>query len=65
MACVTKGHDTVGWISAAGRATFRLAAGVAYKCTLVTGYQSTGVSSVYLGPEYLRLTGRVVGEGVL
>ena len=58
-------NTTVGWCPFPCHAAFRLNAGIAYKAYMAFGYSSGGVQALYYGPEYLRLMGRVVGEGVI
>jgi hypothetical protein len=64
---VTECYDstTVGWNGWAGYAVFRLGAGTLYTAFLRHGYSSGGVQQIYYHPEYMRLIGRVVGEGAI
>ena len=56
---------TVGWIPWSGCAVFRLNAGVLYTAYVVHIYSAGGTQQFYLGPEYARIIGRVVGEGAI
>ena len=54
---------TVGWKSVNAQCMFRLTGGVAYTCTLVHVFQSGATVQYHTGLNYIRLIGRLVGEG--
>lgn len=58
-------NTTVEWRSWAGSYMFKLNPGVAYTAYLAFEYSYGYTQQYHTGPSWLRITGRVVGEGVL
>jgi hypothetical protein len=58
-------NTSVEWRTVGASAMFRLNAGVAYTAYLATSYTSAGSVRYHTGPIWLRMVGRIVGEGVL
>ena len=64
VVCDVYDSGTVGWLSYAGCASFRLAANTTYTAYLAAGFSSGGVQQTYGGSAYSRLIGVIHGEGV-
>jgi hypothetical protein len=58
-------QTTIEWTTRAASAVFRLSAGVTYTVGLMTGYTSAGSVRYHTGPAWLRIIGRIVGEGTV
>lgn len=58
-------NGTIEWDTVAGTCAFKLAAGIAYTAYLTSEYTSAGTVQIHTGPQWLRIVGRVVGEGVV
>jgi|tagenome__1003787_1003787.scaffolds.fasta_scaffold20741469_3 hypothetical protein len=67
VSCPTQvyANSTVEWHSWAASYMFRLNAGVAYTATLTFEYSWGYTQRYHTGPNWIRITGRAVGEGVL
>jgi len=59
------GNSVVEWRSWSGSYMFKLSAGVAYTAYLTFEYSYGWYQRYHTGPNWLRITGRVVGEGVV
>jgi len=53
----------VEWRTVSGTAMFKLNGGVGYTAYLGHSYLSAGTIDVYTGPAWIRIVGRIVGEG--
>jgi len=58
-------NSTIEWRTVAATVAFRLAAGVTYTAYLTSEYTSAGTVQIHTGPQWCRIVGRVVSEGVL
>lgn len=58
-------NSTVEWRSVGTSVAFQLNAGILYTASLVTSYCSAGTVQVHTGPQWARILGRIVGEGVV
>ena len=58
-------NSTVEWRTVGCSYTFKLNAGITYTAYMTTSYCSAGTVQVHTGPMWLRLVGRIVGEGML
>ena len=58
-------NSTVEWRTVAGSCSFSLLAGTAYTAYLTTSYLSAGNLQYHTGPQWVRIVGRIVGEGVV
>lgn len=57
-------NSTVEWRTSASTALFRLNAGTTYTAYLAHEYITKGTVQVHVGPQWCRIMGMVVGEGV-
>lgn len=71
---VTRGHQTcmqtypnstVEWHTYASSAMFRLNAGIAYTASLSWVYSYSNTQQYHTGPNWLRIIGRIIGEGAI
>ena len=58
-------QTTVEWRTVAATATFRLNAGIAYTAYMNHTYIEKGSARYHTGPMWVRIIGRIVGEGVM
>ena len=66
QACMqTYPYTTVEWRTWAASYMFKLNPGVAYTAYLAWWYSSGYTQQIHFGPRWLRITGRIVSEGVL
>lgn len=57
-------NSTVEWRTVGSSAAFKLNPGIAYTASLLTAYCSAGTIQLHTGPQWCRIVGRIVGEGV-
>lgn len=57
-------NSTIEWRTVSGSFAFRLNAGIAYTAYMAHWYLSAGTVQVHQGPQWTRIVGRAVSEGV-